>query len=68
VIGVVAVGGAVLLRRRNAVVALVGESAAEIVKFLLTVACGGEEARGARLNLHGDGVPVLEAMAVDGER
>ena len=45
-----------------------GESAAEIMKFLLAVARGGEEARGARLDLHGDGVPVREAMAVHGAR
>lgn len=57
-------GAAVLARRRNVVVALVGESAAEIVKFLLAVVRGGEEARGARLDLHGDEVSVLEAMAV----
>lgn len=61
-------GGAVLARRRNVVVALDGESAAEIMKFLLAVARGGEEARGARLDLHGDGVPVREAMAVHGAR
>lgn len=66
----IGVGVAVLARRREVVVALVGESAVEIVKFLLAVARGGEEVRagGSGLNLHGDGVPVLEPMAVDGAR
>lgn len=70
VIGVIAGGGAVLDVRQDGVVALVGESAAEIVEFLLAVARSGLEVGegGARLDLHGDGVPVLEAMAVDGAR
>lgn len=48
-------------------VALVTESAVEIVKPLLAVVCGDEAAVDAGLELHGDGVPVVEAMAVDGE-
>lgn len=37
----------------------------KIMKFLLIVACGGEEACGARLDLHGDRVAILEAMVVN---
>ena len=54
--------------RYDVVVALSGESAFKIVEFLLAVTGRREEVResGATLNLHGNGIPVLEAMAFHG--
>lgn len=64
----VAGDSAVLRKVLNGVVALGGESAFKIEEFLLAVTGGGEEVGevGAVLDLHGDGVPVVGAMAFDG--